>query len=196
MKIRILISSFLLCLWCFAHGQNKELENKLKTYFAHLPILQSTDSIIKYAQSDTIIHNYFSHYKIEFYPDSIYSAKIPIAIYSCYFLKDSIYDYRERIFYNLNYDTTNLNTAYFGIQNGTGKLWKAKAHYRKLKRSFSKYFARSFSEKSSSSLIGGESESTYFYLNKEDTSPFMEIYWHSGACLVPAGYGIDVYKKD
>ena len=196
MNIRNLILLFLLSVWSYGHGQNKELESKLKIYFANLPILQSTDSILKFAQNDTTIHDSIAHYKIIYYPDSIHGkAILDYHIYSDYYDNGIFYDYNKLIFYNSNTDTTNLYVGYFGISTATHKLRKSKMQYRRLLRKFSKYFTKTTCE-TNTGPFGGLSKSTFFYLNKNDTFPSMEVYWLSAADMSPNSYNIIIYKKD
>lgn len=200
MKLKITILLPFMFLLSNIFGQNIQLENKLKKHFSGLPILQSTDSIIKHIQSDTMPHNRISRYKIDSYSyyDSTSKARIQsFMLYSYYNnMNDSTHDFAERIFYGINYDTTNSNTSYFETWTVSTKLWEAKMHYRKLLREFSRYFQKTTSDKGETGFYGGTYKSTFFYLNKNDKSPFMEIYWRSAAHMSPNSCNIKIFKKD
>ncbi len=194
-------------------GQDKQLENKLKPYFGELPILQTPDSVLRFAFSDTITREHKSRYRVFVYYDSLSPTKLvdpnwryddslqsnrleEFDIYSKYIDMDGIADFDSQISYR------NQINAYHSSDCSmlTVKIYKknafvAKRSYRKMKRKFSKYFAKKTTERYSSRLTSGKWTTTYYFTNKTDYTPLLAISWNGRAHMTSPGNRIYVYGK-
>ncbi len=187
-KKKQIFALIFLTLSFISNAQDKELNNKLNHYFEKIPVCQSIDSIIVFLKTNTIA------YETSFYKDSITATILEFDTY--YYQKDSsdthIY-YRGSTSIHIQ-DTVYIEMGIMGTSLYSINAMGAKIRYKKLKREFSKHFAKTSSKRNYNSFTGSRGQSTYFYLNKKDLYPYMEINWHSALCLTGNGCNIWVYK--
>lgn len=169
-------------------GQNRpkqDLANKLTKYFYGIPVLQSADSILEFVSKDT------AHYDI-YYKRRQTDKNIETMDVSFKNADNLDFYYRTEVTKEMP-STTLLLSSQIAIRQSFSTLHKAKKYSRAIKSELSNYFQKAVSEKKRNTLIGGKWKTTYLYVNKNDSIPFMSITWNNHADVTTNGCHIDIY---
>ena len=213
--MRNYITLFIFLISCsISNGQNQVLENKLKPYFGNLPILQSPDSVLRYAFADTAKKGNKSPYNVFVYYDSLSPAKVvdpnwryddslktrrleEFEVYSNYYETESVGNYDVNVSYRDQITAHNsVDCSVFAVKIYTTNVHTAKKNYRKMKRKFSPHFEKQVTEKNMNRFTGARWSATYFYLNKTDQFPLLEIRWARRSHMTSQGNRIYIYRKN
>jgi len=112
-------------------GQNAELENKLRSYFENIPVLQTQDSILKFVLAGT------AKYETSISRDSLTKAVTEFDI-RVYYYNDTILNHDTHIFYRSEipdkFGGVWIYLSFIGIKFNTNTTLGAKIGYQNLKR--------------------------------------------------------------